>query len=101
MNDTAAHLAIEKIQAHIYLTSDMNRVKKERIGSLTEIFRILLTDPGKIICCHSPRMRASIMSKIDEFTSDEDVQQNLHLMGMIDEVWEIITALENGQEIQF
>ena len=99
--NASMYVAIKEIQAQIYLTSDENRSKEQRIESLTEMFRIILTDPGKIFFCHSPRIRASTMSKIDEITADEDVQQNLELMGMIDEVWEIITALGSGQEIQF
>lgn len=100
--NAAAIAAINaKLTIQMEMVSDDNRSKELRIESLADVFRLCLTDSGKLLIYNSPRFRASAKTKIDEFWDDQDIQENQPVMDLIDDVLEVIDAVERGEEIQF
>ena len=100
-NAAAAATINAKLNSQMELVSDENRDKKLRIESLADVFRLCLTDSGKLLIYNSPRFRESAIKKMDEFWDDQDVQQNQPVMDLIIEVYEVIDAVKRGEEIQF
>ncbi len=90
-----------KLTIQMEMVSDHNRSKESRIESLADVFRLCLTDSGKLLIYNSPRFRESAIKKMDEFWDDQDVQQNQLVMDLIIEVYEVVDAVERGEEIQF
>jgi hypothetical protein len=100
--NAAATVAINaKLNNQMALVIDVNCCKKQRIESLADFFRICLTDPGILLFYNSPRFRATAKKKIDEFWGDEDIRNNDILMDLMDEVLEVVYAVERGEEVQF
>ena len=100
--NAAAIAAINaKLTIQMEMVSDDNRSKKLRIESLADVFRLCLTDSGKLLIYNSPRFRESAINKMDEFWDDKDIQQNQLVLDLIVEVYEVVYAVERGEEIQF
>jgi len=100
--NAAAIAAINaKFTIQMDMVSDDNRSKESRIESLADVFRLCLTDSGKLLIYNSPRFRESAIKKMDEFWDDQDVQQNQLVIDLILEVYEVVYAVEHGKEIQF
>ena len=101
LNAAAAATINAKLNSQMELVSDENRDKKLRIESLADVFRLCLTDSGKLLIYNSPRFRESAIKKMNEFWDDKDIQQNQLVLDLMDDVLAVIDAVERGEEIQF